>query len=110
MQGIASQEKSNSPVISCGKIKMPEEKTRKELEDERNFWKTLAIGFLLFLITTIILASILEERQRTQLSKFQEQEETWSCPILLEKGKYTFNPRGFLISPSGKELNCEVIE
>ncbi len=32
-------------------------------------------------------------------------EEVWNCPTVLEQGRYIFTD-GLLISPSGKELNC----
>jgi len=90
---------------------MTKQKTRKELERDM---KEIRIIFVIMIIGVLVLGfyglykGIRVEKLQDQLSD-QEQEEKWICPILLEKGKYDFNSRGFLISPSGIEIKCSKV-
>jgi len=91
-------------------------KTRKELKREN---KELWVFFTIAMIGIVILGlygiykGIRVEKLQTQLSECQDkipETQFWSCPGLLEKGMYSLRDGGILISPSGKELKCEVIE
>ena len=55
--------------------------------------------------------SEVNEKESLKIDEWAEwkEEEVWNCPILLEQGRYVFS-NGILISPSGKELECVLLQ
>jgi len=93
--------------------------TYEELKGDRDYFRIIGIMFcFLFLITVVYLVFYIFY-SNNQVSNLQAENEQlreqvsiqkYKCPPLDEIGEYTINEKGELTSPSGKIINCEVIE
>lgn len=94
--------------------------TYKELEKRKKEAVTLGriatALFIIFFLVSLVNFLIIDEL-KNQLAECRGNQTShpqlnlyYDCPVFIEEGTYSLNSSGILISPSGKQINCEEVK